>query len=75
MAEQYSHIKKSRYIVVISVLLFFIGISTMVLMFTNHTNTMLDRAVEEADDELNFLTGLVKKAYLGKDYVGIEKLM
>jgi len=58
-----------------SVLLFFIGISFIVLLFTNHTNTMIEKAVEETEYDLGFLTELVKKDYLNKDFVAIEQVM
>jgi diguanylate cyclase (GGDEF)-like protein/PAS domain S-box-containing protein len=72
MTEKQSYINKSRYVVAAAVLLFFLGISSIVLMFTRHTDTLIDTAVVEAEQDLLFLSDILKKAYLNKDFVGIE---
>lgn len=75
MSSYASLVKKSQIVITASVLLFFIAITSMVLVFTEYSNTIVDNAAEEAEHDLNFLSSLVKKSYLKRDFVGIEQLL
>lgn len=69
------HIHKSRFIVAVSVLLFFLGISAIVFISSSYTDSMIKHASNEVEHDLNFLCNMVKKAYLKKDFTGVEHIL
>lgn len=75
MSPKPTYISKSRITVIISVSLFFLGIYALVYIQSSNTDLMVEEAIEEAEHDLNFFSRLIKKAYLSKDFVGVENTL
>lgn len=75
MAAFHTHIKQSRLMVAISVLMFLLCIASIVTMFSRYSDSMLEETIQEGQHDLEFFSELIKEAYLKNDFVGIEGLM
>ncbi|MDX1810915.1 MAG: EAL domain-containing protein [Gammaproteobacteria bacterium] len=51
------------------------SVLSIVIVFTNYTATQIDSAIEEAEHDLKFFSGIIKNYYLANDYAAIEQVM
>ncbi len=75
MPPKPTYITKSRIIVAISMGLFFLGVYAVVYLQSRHTDQMVSHAIVDAEHELEFLSGLIEKVYLKRDFVEVENIM
>ncbi len=75
MSSNPAYITKSRLIVAISMGLFFLGVYAVVYLQSRHTDQMVDHAIADAEHEMEFLSGLIKKVYLQRNFVELENIL
>lgn len=75
MFSKLSFLSKSRLIVALSVLLFFLGIYSLVHIQSSHMEQMVADDLEEAEHDLVFFSRLIKKAYLKGDFVEVGNIL
>jgi diguanylate cyclase (GGDEF)-like protein/PAS domain S-box-containing protein len=75
MFPKNTFITKSRFIVALSVSLFFLGIYSLVYIQSSYTDKLIEDHIEKAEYDLTFFSRLIKKAYLNNDFVEIENIL
>ena len=68
MVKKHSIVKKSRLITIIVAMLFSFAALAIVMLLSQQRAITIGHAVIEAEDDDEFLSGLIKEAYLKKDY-------
>jgi diguanylate cyclase (GGDEF)-like protein/PAS domain S-box-containing protein len=75
MSSKPAYITKSRLIVAISMGLVFLGVYAVVYLQSRHTDQIVNHAIADAEHEIEFLSGLIKKVYLKRDFVEVENIL
>ena len=75
MKNKHIIVKKSRLIAVFVGMLMCFAVVAVALLLAQQRAITIGYATEEADNDIKFLSGLIREAYLKKDYTGIESML
>jgi diguanylate cyclase (GGDEF)-like protein/PAS domain S-box-containing protein len=75
VVKKHTIVKKSRLIILLISLLMAFGGFAVVMLLAEHRAITIEHAVDQAQNDVAFMSGLVKEAYLKKEYSRIEDIL